>query len=49
VFDSRIVQGNVSDLTLAIASVISGAFIIPWGRSKYSPQHITTFAARFGE
>ena len=29
---------------MAVGSVISGAFIIPWARAKYSPQRITTFA-----
>src|SRR6516225_5778612 len=28
----------------AVGSVISGAFIIPWARARYSPQRITTFA-----
>src|SRR5262249_35124815 len=28
----------------AAGSVISGAFIIPWARARYSPQHITTLA-----
>ena len=28
----------------AVGSVISGAFIIPWARARYSPQHITTLA-----
>jgi MFS family permease len=30
--------------SMALGSVISGSFIIPWARSKYSPQRITTFA-----
>jgi MFS family permease len=30
--------------SMAVGSVISGAFIIPWARSKYSPQRITTLA-----
>ena len=30
--------------SMAVGSVISGAFIIPWARAKYSPQRITTFA-----
>ena len=30
--------------SMAVGSVISGAFIIPWARAKYSPQLITTFA-----
>src|SRR4029077_6285504 len=30
--------------SMAVGSVLSGAFIIPWARSKYSPQRITTFA-----
>ena len=30
--------------SMAVGSVISGAFIIPWARDKYSPQRITTFA-----
>ena len=29
---------------MAVGSVISGSFIIPWARARYSPQHITTFA-----
>jgi hypothetical protein len=29
---------------MALGSVISGAFIIPWARAKYTPQRITTFA-----
>jgi MFS family permease len=29
---------------MAVGSVISGAFIIPWARARYSPQRITTFA-----
>src|SRR5215468_4621211 len=29
---------------MAVGSVISGSFIIPWARAKYSPQRITTFA-----
>jgi MFS family permease len=28
----------------AVGSVISGAFIIPWARARYSPQQITTLA-----
>src|SRR5205823_7488639 len=28
----------------AVGSVISGAFIIPWARARYSPQRITTLA-----
>jgi len=28
----------------AVGSVISSAFIIPWARARYSPQHITTLA-----
>jgi MFS family permease len=28
----------------AVGSVISGAFIIPWARARYTPQRITTFA-----
>src|SRR5215471_4017821 len=28
----------------AVGSVISGAFIIPWARARYSPQRITTMA-----
>jgi len=28
----------------AVGSVVSGAFIIPWARARYSPQRITTFA-----
>ena len=28
---------------MAVGSVISGAFIIPWARARYSPQRITTF------
>src|SRR5208282_3005725 len=30
--------------SMAVGSVISGAFIIPWARAKYSPQRITSFA-----
>ena len=30
--------------SMAVGSVISGAFIIPWARAKYSPQRITTAA-----
>jgi len=30
--------------SMAVGSVISGAFIIPWARARYSPQRITTFA-----
>jgi predicted MFS family arabinose efflux permease len=30
--------------SMAIGSVISGAFIIPWARARYSPQRITSFA-----
>jgi MFS family permease len=30
--------------SMAVGSVISGSFIIPWARARYSPQHITTFA-----
>jgi hypothetical protein len=30
--------------SMAVGSVISGAFIIPWARARYSPQHITTAA-----
>jgi hypothetical protein len=30
--------------SMAVGSVISGAFIIPWARARYSPQSITTFA-----
>ena len=29
---------------MAVGSVISGAFIIPWARARYSPQRITTSA-----
>ena len=29
---------------MAVGSVISGAFVIPWARARYSPQRITTFA-----
>jgi len=29
---------------MAVGSVLSGAFIIPWARARYSPQRITTFA-----
>jgi MFS family permease len=29
---------------MAVGSVISGSFIIPRARARYSPQHITTFA-----
>src|SRR5260370_42102234 len=29
---------------MAVGSVISGSFLIPWARAKYSPQRITTFA-----
>ena len=29
--------------SMAVGSVISGAFIIPWARDKYTPQRITTF------
>ena len=32
------------DAVGVVGSVISGAFIIPWARAKYSPQRITTFA-----
>jgi hypothetical protein len=28
--------------SMAVGSVISGAFIIPWARARYSPQRITT-------
>ena len=31
-------------MSMAVGSVISGAFIIPWARAKYSPQRITAFA-----
>ncbi len=30
--------------SMAVGSVASGAFIIPWARARYSPQRITTFA-----
>jgi MFS family permease len=30
--------------SMAVGSVLSGAFIIPWARARYSPQRITTFA-----
>jgi MFS family permease len=30
--------------SMAVGSVISAAFIIPWARARYSPQRITTFA-----
>ncbi|HET9374083.1 MAG TPA: MFS transporter [Chthoniobacterales bacterium] len=30
--------------SMAVGSVISGAFIIPWARARYSPQRITTAA-----
>jgi len=30
--------------SMAVGSVISGAFIIPWARARYSPQRITTVA-----
>jgi len=30
--------------SMAVGSVFSGAFIIPWARARYSPQRITTFA-----
>ena len=30
--------------SMAVGSVISGAFIIPWARAKYSPERITTVA-----
>ena len=30
--------------SMAVGSVISGAFIIPWARARFSPQRITTFA-----
>ena len=30
--------------SMAVGSVTSGAFIIPWARAKYSPQRITTSA-----
>ena len=30
--------------SMAVGSVISGAFIIPWARARYSPQRITTMA-----
>jgi Transmembrane secretion effector len=30
--------------SMAVGSVISGAFIIPWARAGYSPQRIRTFA-----
>jgi MFS family permease len=29
---------------MAVGSVTSGAFIIPWARARYSPERITTFA-----
>jgi hypothetical protein len=29
---------------MAVGSVVSGAFIIPWARARYSPQRITTVA-----
>src|SRR5271166_617323 len=31
--------------TMAVGSVLSGVFIIPWARAKYSPQRITTGAS----
>jgi Transmembrane secretion effector len=31
-------------MSMAVGSVISGAFIIPWARARYSPQRITTVA-----
>ena len=30
--------------SMAVGSVVSSAFIIPWARARYSPQRITTFA-----
>src|SRR5271163_3104221 len=30
--------------SMAVGSVVSGAFVIPWARAKYSPQRITTAA-----
>jgi MFS family permease len=30
--------------SMAVGSVISGAFIIPWARARFSPQRITTLA-----
>jgi len=30
--------------SMAVGSVISSAFIVPWARARYSPQRITTFA-----
>src|SRR6476646_296927 len=30
--------------SMAVGSVISSAFIVPWARTRYSPQRITTFA-----
>ena len=30
--------------SMVVGSVISGAFIIPWARARYSPQRITIFA-----
>jgi MFS family permease len=30
--------------SMAVGSVVSGAFIIPWARARYSPQRITTVA-----
>ena len=30
--------------SMAVGSVVSGAFIIPWARARFSPQRITTFA-----
>ena len=30
--------------SMAVGSVISGAFIIPWARARYSPERITTMA-----
>jgi MFS family permease len=30
--------------SMAVGSVVSGAFIIPWARARFSPQHITTLA-----
>src|SRR5271157_3617684 len=30
--------------SMAVGSVTSGSFFIPWARAKYSPQRITTFA-----
>jgi MFS family permease len=34
--------------SMAVGSVISAAFIIPWARARYSPQRITTFANLVG-